>query len=75
MHFFRPRTNDNLPGSIGDLINPIRPSVKAVAGQPGDKLANVTKANVLAGVKRLEGLNPILAPIVKKGELRVVGGV
>jgi carbonic anhydrase len=67
--------NDGLPGSIGDLINPIRSSVKAVAGQPGEKLANVTKANVLAGVNRLEGLNPILAPLVKKGELRVVGGV
>jgi carbonic anhydrase len=67
--------NDRLPGSIGDLIDPIRPFVKAVVGQPGDKLANVTKANVLGGVKRLEELNPILAPLVKKGELKVVGGV
>ena len=58
--------NDGLPGSIGDLINPIRPFVKAVVGQPGNKLANVTKANVLGGVKRLEELNPILAPLVKK---------
>jgi carbonic anhydrase len=67
--------NDGLPGSINDLINPIRPFVKAVAGQGGDKLAKVTKANVVAGVKQLEGLNPILAPLVKKGELKVVGGV
>jgi carbonic anhydrase len=67
--------NDSLPGSIGDLIDPIRPFVKAVIGQPGDKLANVTKANVLGGVKRLEELNPILAPLVKKGDLKVVGGV
>jgi carbonic anhydrase len=67
--------NDGLPGSIGELINPIRPFVKAVAAQSGDKLANVTKANVLGGVKRLEELNPILAPLVKKGELKVVGGV
>jgi hypothetical protein len=59
---------------FGDLINPIRPSVKAVAGQHGDKLANVTKANVLAGVKRLEGLNPILTPIVMQRELKVAPG-
>ncbi|WP_437193382.1 carbonic anhydrase [Planctomicrobium sp. SH527] len=67
--------NDNLPGSIGDLIDPIRPAVMSVRGQPGDKLANVTKANVLAGVKRLETLDPILSKMVKSGDLKVVGGI
>jgi carbonic anhydrase len=65
--------NDELPGSIGDLIAPIRPAVRAAAGNPGDKLANVIKANVLAGVNRLQGLDPILAKLVKTGELKVVG--
>ncbi len=67
--------NDALPGAIGDLINPIRPVVKMVAGQPGDKLTNVITANVKVGVKRLEGLDPILSRLAKSGELRVVGGV
>ena len=67
--------NDNLPGSIGDLIDPIRPIVRSVKGQTGDKLVNVTKANVIAGVRRLETLNPILAKLVKSGELLVAGGV
>ncbi len=67
--------NDHLPGSIGDLIDPIRPAVMSVRGQPGDKLANVTKANVLAGVKRLETLDPILSKMVQSGDLKVVGGV
>jgi carbonic anhydrase len=67
--------NDALPGAIGALINPIRPVVRMVAGQPGDKLANVIKANVQEGVKRLAGLDPILAPLVKSGELKVTGGV
>ena len=67
--------NDMLPGAIGELINPIRPIVKMVAGQPGDKLNNVIKANVKEGVKRLEGLDPILSKFVKAGELKVVGGV
>jgi carbonic anhydrase len=67
--------NDKLPGAIGDLINPIRPVVKMVAGQPGDKLANVIAANIKVGVKRLEGLDPILSKLAISGELRVVGGV
>lgn len=67
--------NDKLPGSIGPLIEPIRPIVRMVAGKPGDKLANVTRANVLAGVKTLEGLDPILSAKFKAGDLKVVGGV
>lgn len=67
--------NDNLPGSIGDLIDPIRPIVVSMKGQPGDKLVNVTKANVLAGVSRLKTLDPILSKLVKAGDLEVVGGV
>jgi carbonic anhydrase len=65
--------NDALPGSIGDLINPIRPSVKAVAGQPGDKLSHVIRANVEAGVRRLRDLDPILSKLARTGELKVVG--
>jgi carbonic anhydrase len=65
--------NDALPGSIGDLIDPIRPSVRAMTGKPGDKLENVTRANVLEGVNRLKGLDPILAKLAKTGELKVVG--
>ena len=64
---------DALPGSIGDLINPIRPAVLAVADRPGDKLTNVTRANVQEGVKRLKGLDPILSKLAKTGELKVVG--
>lgn len=65
----------SLPGSIEGLVDYIRPSVRMVAGQPGDKLANVTKANVLAGVKKLSESDPILAKYVKAGELKVVGAV
>jgi carbonic anhydrase len=67
--------HDTLPGAIGALINPIRPVVRSVAGQPGNKLANVIKGNVIAGVKRLNALDPILAKLVRAGELKVVGGV
>lgn len=65
----------SLPGSIEGLVDYIRPSVRMVAGQPGDKLANVTKANVLAGIKKLSELDPILSKYVKSGELKIVGGI
>lgn len=68
-------SNDALPGSIGDMIDPIRPAVLSVKGRPGDKLTNVTKANVLKGVERLKQLDPILSKLAKSGELKVVGGV
>ena len=66
-------SNAALPGSIGELIDPIRPAVRAVKGQPGDKLENVTKANVQMGVERLKKLDPILSKLAAKGELKVVG--
>jgi carbonic anhydrase len=67
--------NDALPGAIGALIDPIRPVVKSVAHQPGNKLENVIKANVQEGVKRLKGLAPILSKLFHAQELKVVGGV
>jgi carbonic anhydrase len=66
---------DKLPGAIGDLIKPIRTAVVASKGKPGDKLENVTKANIAEGIKALQQLDPIVAPLVKKEELKVVGGV
>jgi len=66
---------DALPGAIGDLVDTIKPAVAAAAGKPGDALDNVIKANVERGVDRLNGLEPILSPAVKKGTVKVVGGV
>jgi carbonic anhydrase len=67
--------SDALPGAIGNLIDPIRPVVKLVAGQPGDKLTNVITANVKEGVKRLKSLDPILSKLAKAEELKVVGAI
>jgi carbonic anhydrase len=67
--------NDVLPSSIGDLVDIIKPAVVAAKGKPGDKLDNVIKANVMRGVVRLKALDPILASAVKKGDVKVVGGV
>ena len=65
--------NDALPGTIGQLVNLIKPAVAAAKGKPGDKLDNVIKANVERCVARLKGLEPIVSKFVDKGELKVVG--
>lgn len=66
---------DGLPGSIGDLVDLIRPAVAMVKDKRGDILDNAIKANVEQGVNRLKRLEPILADAVKKGTLKVAGAV
>lgn len=68
-------STDALPGSIGGLVDLVKPAVVAAKGQPGDKLDNVIKANVQRCVARVKGLEPILSKMVDKGELQVAGGV
>lgn len=67
--------SDSLPGSIGGLVDLVRPAVLAAKGKPGDKLNNVIRANVERCVARVKGTDPILSKLVDKGELKVVGGV
>lgn len=67
--------NDALPGSIGDLVGLIRPAVVQTKGQPGDRLENTIKANVMKCVERIRTTDPILAKAAKAGEIKVVGGV
>lgn len=66
---------DVLPGAIEGLVDVIRPAVADAAGQPGDKLDNVIKANVRKCVATIQGLDPILSKFAGGGELKVVGGV
>jgi carbonic anhydrase len=66
---------DGPPGSISGLVDLIKPAVAAVKGTPGDQLENAIRANVGEGVKRLKGLEPIMADRINKGELKVVGAV
>jgi carbonic anhydrase len=66
---------DALPGAIEDLVHAIKPAVARAKDHAGDALENAIKANVGVGVERLMALEPILAGPVKKGEVKVVGGV
>ena len=66
---------DSLPGAINGLVELIKPAVARSKGMPGDPLENAIRQNVEIGVERLQGLEPILAPRVKDGKVKVVGGV
>jgi carbonic anhydrase len=66
---------DSLPGSINGLVELIKPAVARSKGMSGDPLENAVRQNVEVGVERLRGLDPILAPRVKGGKIKVVGGV
>ena len=66
---------DKLPGAIAGLVDAIKPAVAAAKGKPGDPLDNAIRANVLAGVARLKTLTPIVAPAIKQGKVKMVGGV
>jgi carbonic anhydrase len=66
---------DSLPGAINGMVELIKPAVAQSKGAPGDPLENAIRKNVEIGVERLKELEPILAPRIKEGKLKVVGGV
>ncbi len=66
---------DSLPGAINGLVELIKPAVAKSKGAPGDQLENAIRKNVEIGVAHLEKLQPIVAPRVKDGKVKVVGAV
>jgi len=69
------KDNTTLPGHLPSLVAALAPAVKAVADQPGDKLANATRRNVIDNVAKLKAATPILSAAVEKGKLKIVGGI
>jgi carbonic anhydrase len=66
---------DSLPGAIDGLVELVKPAVAQSKDEPGDPLYNAIRKNVQLGVEQLKTLEPILAPKVKEGKLKVVGAV
>jgi carbonic anhydrase len=66
---------DSLPGAIDGLVELVKPAVSQSKSEPGDPLENAIRKNVEIGVEKLKTLDPILAPRVKDGKLKVVGAV
>ena len=62
-----------LPAHLGSFVDPIKPAAEASKGEPGDAVDNAVRANVELVVKKLKASSPILEPLVKSGELIIVG--
>jgi carbonic anhydrase len=62
-----------LPGHIGALAKRIGPDIKGKTCATDDKLRCAIEANVASLVKQLQESQPVLAPLIKEGKLKVVG--
>lgn len=69
------KDNTTLPGHLPSLVEALAPSVKASADQPGDKLANAIRQNVIDTVAKLKSATPILKAAFDGGKINVVGGI
>jgi carbonic anhydrase len=52
----------------------IQPAVEKAKGEPGDLLQHAILENVRLGVSTLHHLEPVIASMVKAGQVKVVGG-
>ena len=67
---------NTLPGHIADLVRAMKPGIEPVLKQSGDDLEQrAVIANVRYNVQGLQQAKPILAEMVAKNEVRVVGAI
>jgi len=62
-------------GHMPSLVTLIRPAIDAAKGLPGDLIENAVRINVENVVRQIRGSKPVLAELVERGELTVVGAV
>jgi carbonic anhydrase len=62
-------------GHLSTLVDAIRPAVERAAGLPGDRVDNAVRINVENVVNQLRESKPVLAELVEKRQLRIVGAV
>ncbi|HEY5999724.1 MAG TPA: carbonic anhydrase [bacterium] len=62
-----------LPGHLPALMAALKPAVEKARGGEGDAVEAAVAANVAATVALLRESKPILAEMVEKGEIRIVG--
>ncbi len=61
-------------GDVGPMLSELRPAVKAAKKMPGDPIENAVRANVELVVANL-AKSKELSPMVKSGELEIVGAI
>jgi carbonic anhydrase len=60
---------------VDTLLKAIQPAVAQAAKEPGDKLSNAIRDNVMLVVRQLRESHPVLAEMQAKGKLKIVGAV
>jgi carbonic anhydrase len=63
-----------LPGHLPVLMTALKPAVDKSKGAAGDPVDAAIVANVGITAAQLRGSKPILAEMVEKGEIKIVGG-
>ena len=67
---------NTLPGHIADLVRAMKPGIEPVLKQSGDDLQQrAVIANVRYNAQRLQRAEPILAEMIAKKEIGVIGAV
>jgi carbonic anhydrase len=64
----------DVPGKIQRLVEALHPAVAKAKNLSGDLVENVVRANVERTVEQLKESEPIMAELVHKGKVRVIGG-
>lgn len=59
---------------IQEVLNAIQPAVNATKGETGNLLEKTIKANVKIVEEKLKSSKPLLANLIEKGTLRILGG-
>jgi len=62
-------------GHLPSLLALIRPAIERAKAQPGDLIDNAVRLNVENVVRQVRGSAPVLADMVNRGSLMVVGAV
>jgi carbonic anhydrase len=62
-------------GHLPSLLALIRPAIERAKGEPGDLIDNAVRHNVENVVRQVRGSRPVLAPLVERGTLTVVGAI
>jgi len=64
-----------LPGKLPSLVAALRPAVDQAAHEPGDRIENAVRDNVIHVVNQLRAARPVLSELTAAGKLRIVGAV
>jgi len=66
------KTGAKLPGSIGPMVKPIVPAVKAISKKEGDMVDNAVRENARMTAEKIKTQSPIITHLIKAGKVKVV---